>query len=65
MRVQPYETHVLPTYDPNGPGTNTGRARIHYVFTYRGEEIRSARDERIVTMWGPQGGCSLDPAPLP
>jgi hypothetical protein len=57
-RVQPYETHILPTYDPEGAG-NAGRARIKYSFTYKGELATSVTEERIVAMFTAGSSCPL------
>lgn len=49
-RVQPYEDHILPTYDPQGAGV-AGRARIKYVFDYKGDPAISATEQKIVAMF--------------
>ena len=63
--VQPYVTYILPTYDPTGPGTNSGRGVVSYQFSYKGEDIFSATDEKYVGMFDGSGSCPLLPAPAP
>ncbi|WLH43751.1 hypothetical protein [Pseudomonas beijingensis] len=59
-RVQPYRTHLLPTYDPDGPGGSEGRGRITYSYVVDGgETITSEESEARVTMFLGNGSCPL------
>jgi hypothetical protein len=58
-RIQPYATHVGPTYDPDGPGGAAARGRIHYTLTYKGETLTSETTESKVGMFDGTGGCDV------
>ncbi|MFG3449370.1 hypothetical protein ACGFZ3_12385 [Stenotrophomonas sp. NPDC047960] len=59
-RVQPFEDHIAPTHDPDGPGGPAGRARIHYAFDYQGQPATSDVTEARVGMFTGAGECSLN-----
>ncbi|GAB7529483.1 hypothetical protein PS3A_18920 [Pseudomonas sp. 3A(2025)] len=56
--VEPYTTHLLPTYD--GPLNPTGRGRAYYEYEdAQGETITSEVKEARVGMWDAAGTCPL------
>lgn len=57
--VRPYATHLLPTYDPFGPGGSEGRGRITYSYVVDGETITSEESEARVTMFLGHGSCPI------
>lgn len=58
-RIEPYATHLLPTYDPTGPGGSEGRGRITYSYVVDGETITSEQTEARVTMFTGTGSCPV------
>ncbi|MFK0094916.1 hypothetical protein [Pseudomonas sp. NPDC090592] len=56
--VKPYDTHILPIYDPDGHGKD-GRGRVKYCFEYNGETIYSDRDEALVSLGTGSGTCPI------
>jgi hypothetical protein len=56
--VEPYETHILPTYV--SPTNRSGWATTTYAFTFEGHEVISKAAEAPVQMWGAGGSCPLD-----
>lgn len=58
-RIQPYATHLAPTYDPDGPGGASARGRVHYTLTYKEELITSPVTESKVGMFNGTGGCDV------
>ncbi len=59
-RVRPYETHILPTYNPEG-GSLDGRAQVVYAFELEGETVTSLPVETIVSMHSAGGSCAIPP----
>lgn len=57
-RVQPYDVHLLPTYDPGGAGT-VGRGRAIYFFDMGGTLITSLQHEVKVAMFDANGSCPI------
>ncbi|MCG7508984.1 hypothetical protein [Mesorhizobium retamae] len=58
-RVEPYDDHILPTFDPDGLG-RVGRARIKYSFFYDNATRTSEQEEKLVGMYNAVGSCPLD-----
>ncbi len=59
--IKPYETHILPIYDPNGLGAD-GRGRVHYSLEFNNEIIISDVVEAQVGLSTGSGTC---PIPTP
>jgi hypothetical protein len=60
--VQPYDVHILPTYDP-GNTLPDGRGRIKYAFLQGTEVVTSLTGETVVSMHDPAGTCEIPPRP--
>lgn len=58
-RVQPYDTHVLPTYDPDNPGNRVGRGRATYAFEQAGKPVVSLQAQALVAMSASNGSCPI------
>ncbi|RMU44493.1 hypothetical protein ALP28_04011 [Pseudomonas savastanoi pv. nerii] len=56
--VTPYATHILPTYDPSGHGTN-GRGKIKYSFILKGSTVTSLETTAKVGMYDANGSCPI------
>ncbi|MFS2196331.1 hypothetical protein ACCD02_29810 [Pseudomonas sp. Pseusp88] len=61
--VQPYVDHILPTYDPEGPGGSNGRGRIQYEFFNGTETLQSGITEEVVAVYNAGGSCPIPPKP--
>ena len=56
--VKPYETHILPIYDPEGFGQD-GRGFINYNFQFNGETVHSKPAEAVVSLGTGSGTCPI------
>lgn len=58
-RVQPYDEHILPIYQPGV--SRDGRGVTKYAFTYEGETVTSLEVEAVVSMHVPGASCPIPP----
>lgn len=61
-RVQPYETHIRPAYNP-GAGYRECRGRVTYAFMWQGERVTSEQLEGKVGVYSAGGECDITPKP--
>jgi hypothetical protein len=61
-QVKPYDVHILPIYhydDAGTPPKRWGAGVIRYAFMLDGEQINSAREQRVVAMFNGGQSCEL------
>lgn len=59
-RVQPYDTHILPSYNPEA-GYRESRGRVTYAFIWNGDPAVSQPVEAVVAMYRASGSCPIPP----